>query len=92
MNAALQCLSNTMAFQDYFLGDGIEQPAFIKDLRPDNRDASKACEVTVQFAKFLNSMWNKEQVGSYSWEKDVFSPGDLKRAIARKNCLFEGYS
>lgn len=75
-------------------GSESDAPPFIKDLRPKNRDASQANEVAVSFAKFLNTMWNKADVGegSYAWQKDVHSPAYLKRAIARRNCLFEGTS
>ena len=93
MNSALQCLSNTSALHRYFLGDddSASEAPFIKDLQPKNRDASKANEVAVSFAKFLNTMWNKTDVGDSAWSS-AHSPAYLKKAIARKNCLFEGYS
>ena len=102
MNSALQCLSNTPELRRYFLGTGIchkledgsfkSNAMFIDDLRPDNKEASANNEITVSFAKFLNSLWNKESQGKFSWEKSVHCPDYIKKAIGKKNCLFDGYS
>ena len=52
--------------------------------------ASKNNEVTIYFSKFLHQMWNKAECGTHSWEKTVFSPDALKKAIGKKNELFKG--
>ena len=52
--------------------------------------ASKSNEVTIYFCKFLHQMWNKAECGTYSWEKSVFSPDALKKAIGNANELFKG--
>ena len=86
MNSALQCLSHTTPFVQYFLRDQI----FKNELNPTNPMASKNNEVTILFSKFLHQMWNKAECGTYSWEKNVFSPESLKKSIGKANELFKG--
>ena len=42
------------------------------------------------FIKFLHMMWNKKPAGKYSWDKDVYSPAPLQRAIGKINDMFKG--
>lgn len=86
MNSALQCLSHTTPLARYFLRDQI----FKNELNPKNPMASQNNEITIHFTKFLHQMWNKAESGSYSWDKNVFSPDVLKKAIGKKNELFKG--
>lgn len=85
-----------MCLHRYFIGTGAKSEfkeeegykndvMFIDKLNPDNNMASVANEVTIQFSKFMNAMWYKNSGSGYA-------PRDLKKAIGRKNCLFEGFS
>jgi len=88
MNSALQCLSHTTPFIQYFLNHQL----FKLELNPTNPMSSSNNEITIQFAKFLHQMWNKAKFGSHTWDKDVFCPDQLKKVIGKKNELFKGTS
>eukprot|EP00792_Barthelona_sp_PAP020_P000952 TRINITY_DN11597_c0_g1_i1.p1 TRINITY_DN11597_c0_g1~~TRINITY_DN11597_c0_g1_i1.p1 ORF type:complete len:790 (+),score=182.05 TRINITY_DN11597_c0_g1_i1:38-2407(+) len=69
MNAALQCLSNTILLRNYFLGAQYQQ-----DLTPQNTLASKDCCIAKAMAKFYDEIWIKG--------KAVVVPKYLKDALA----------
>jgi len=37
-------------------------------------------------------MWNKEECGNYKWEKNVFTPSAIKKAVGKMNEMFSGLS
>ena len=69
----------------------MEHKRFKEDLNIENKDGSNHAEVTIMFIKFLHTMWNKNAPKSkYSWDKDVYSPSPLQRAIGKINDMFKG--
>lgn len=84
MNSALQCLSNTPALVNYFA----KHMLFKKEVNPKNALASSCNEVLIQFAKFLNEMWNKQKSGG---NYEYFNPIEFKRAVGNNNSMFKGF-
>lgn len=84
MNSALQCLSNTPGLMKYFC----KFTLFKDDLNNENPLASKHNMISLEFAKFLNRMWNSPKKG---WGDEVFSPAKLKQAIGNENSMFKGF-
>jgi ubiquitin C-terminal hydrolase len=86
MNSAIQCLSHCRELRRYFL----DFMLFRDDLNCENRDGSPNAEVTIMFIRFLHSMWNRAEVGQYRWEKNIYSPAPLQRALGKINDMFKG--
>lgn len=84
MNSALQCLSHTPALVNYFC----KQVIFKDELNNENPLASKHNKIALEFAKFLNRMWNSPKK---DWGSEVFSPGQLKAVIGDENSMFKGF-
>lgn len=78
MNSALQCLSNIWPLTKYFLAT-----RFKEEINENNPLGTKGVLAT-QYALLLNALWNKAY--------DVFSPHQLKKEVAKKNPMFEGYN
>ena len=79
MNAALQCLSHTDAFRDYFLGG-----SYKKHMDKRNPMASNDFGITEKFVEILNHQWVKTK-------EEAFSPDDLYFELGQANELYTGY-
>ena len=77
MNSAIQCLSNTERFREFFLrGD------YKDDLNPDNPLGNKG-ELAESFAGLVTSLW--------SGDHSSVSPSSFKTTLARFAPQFSGY-
>ena len=68
-----------------------KQLIFKGELNKDNALASKYNKITLEFAKFLNQMWNSPKKESAGWNSNSFRPTDLKYAIGVENSMFKGF-
>ncbi len=71
MNTALQGLSNTWPFNNYFL-----EKLFLNEINMDNVLGTKG-ELVYHYAKIVDQLWNKES--------DVHSPIQLKKVVSHHN-------
>eukprot|EP00667_Euglena_gracilis_P001210 EG_transcript_1211 len=77
MNSALQCLSNTAPFREFFL-----TKQYHEDLNRDN-PLGNGGELAEAFAKLLQAMWSGEQAS--------VSPSAFKMTLSRFAPQFSGY-
>ena len=77
MNSALQALSNTPSWRDYFVSGQYEA-----DINLDNPLGHKG-KLATEFGGLMQQIWSNRQ--------SSVSPSTLKRAIADANPMFAGY-
>eukprot|EP01046_Picozoa_sp_COSAG06_P051887 COSAG06_NODE_8579_length_2125_cov_1.394373_1_plen_666_part_10 len=77
MNSALQALSNTPSWRDFFISGQYEE-----DINVDNPLGYKG-RLASEFGKLMKEIWCKSQ--------SSVSPSTLKRAISDANAMFAGY-
>lgn len=77
MNCALQCLSHTSLFKDYFLSD-----AYLEDINTDSPDGLNG-EFAHAFGVLMNSIWNSPH--------RVIAPRRFKNSLVELKPQFQGF-